>query len=138
MLAQMFHEVWNGKLKQHQITHQQIIVVVWRMMVKGNGCLAVIVVYIRAFSVKRTKCMLRFRQSIHPLLKIRFIFSSQLIAVTSLHRQSGMFNAANEVIDPGLWLTTLIFLSVAALFSLLSAVMALVNTVFNPIEPILR
>lgn len=58
-------------------------------------------------------------------------------ALTSLHRQSGMFNAANEVIDPGLWLTTLIFLSVAALFSLLSAVMALVNTVFNPVEPIL-
>lgn len=54
----------------------------------------------------------------------------------TLQRQND-FNAADEVIDPGLWLTTIIFLSVAVLFSLFSAVMALVNIAFNPIEPVL-
>ncbi|KAG4076047.1 hypothetical protein HA402_011521 [Bradysia odoriphaga] len=53
-----------------------------------------------------------------------------------LQRQNEL-NVADEVIDPGLWLTTIIFLSVAAIFSLFSAVMALVNIVFNPIEPVL-
>lgn len=47
-------------------------------------------------------------------------------------------NVADEVIDPGLWLTTAIFLSVSAAFSLFSAIMALVNIAFNPIEPVLR
>ncbi|XP_037025690.1 uncharacterized protein LOC119067050 [Bradysia coprophila] len=54
----------------------------------------------------------------------------------TLQRQNEL-NVADEVIDPGLWLTTIIFLSVAAMFSLISAVMALVNIVFNPVEPVL-
>jgi len=60
---------------------------------------------------------------------------TQLIAPNLLRQYSG--NIAEDVIDPGLWLTTIIFLSVTAAFSLFSAIMALVNTLFNPIEPIL-
>jgi len=45
-------------------------------------------------------------------------------------------NIADEVIDPGLWLATVIFLATTAAFSSLSALMALVNVAFNPIEPI--
>lgn len=54
----------------------------------------------------------------------------------TIQRQSSA-NIADDVIDPGLWLTTVIFLSVTAAFSLFSAVMALVNIAFNPIEPVL-
>ncbi len=59
------------------------------------------------------------------------------IAAQKIQRQSSG-DVADEVIDPGLWLTTVIFLSVTAAFSLFSAVMALVNIAFNPIEPVLR
>lgn len=58
-------------------------------------------------------------------------------SLSSASNRQHVFNVADEVIDPGLWLTTIIFLSVSALFSLFSAVMALVNVVFNPIEPVL-
>lgn len=41
-----------------------------------------------------------------------------------------------QYIDPGLWLSTLIFLSVAALFALCSALFGISNILFNPVEPI--
>lgn len=57
---------------------------------------------------------------------------------TSQSRQYTASDAADDVIDPGLWLTTIIFLALTVAFSFFSAVMALVNIAFNPVEPILR
>jgi len=64
------------------------------------------------------------------------IFTQTNYSVQTTQRQYSE-NFADDVIDPGLWLTTIIFLSVTAAFSLFSALMALVNIAFNPIEPVL-
>lgn len=59
------------------------------------------------------------------------------VTVTYFNRTEG--NAIdNEFMDPGLWLTTLISISVTIVFAFISAVFAIINIVFNPIEPILR
>ncbi|KAJ6640177.1 hypothetical protein Bhyg_12926 [Pseudolycoriella hygida] len=75
-----------------------------------------------------------FERRAYPNFTTNGDFSKAFLAKEMHPRQNA--NIADEVIDPGLWLTTIIFLSTTAGFSLLSAVMALVNVAFNPIEPI--
>jgi len=68
-------------------------------------------------------------------IKISSNFTQTNYSVPTFLRQySG--NVYDDVIDPGLWLTTIIFLSVTAAFSIFSALMALLNIVYNPIQPI--
>lgn len=43
-----------------------------------------------------------------------------------------------NAIDYGGWLSTIVFLSIALIFAVVSAVMSLVNILFNPVEPVLR
>lgn len=73
----------------------------------------------------------------HYVVGFGVILSFFKFTAQTLQRQNAQ-NVEDDVIDPGLWLTTIIFLSVTAAFSLFSAVMALVNIAFNPVEPVLR
>jgi len=68
-------------------------------------------------------------------IKISSNYTQTYYSVPMILRQNSE-NIADDVIDPGLWLTTIIFLSVTAAFSIFSALMALVNIVYNPIQPI--
>jgi len=43
-----------------------------------------------------------------------------------------------KMLNAGLWVATLIFLSIAILFSFISGVFSLVNIILNPVEPMLR
>lgn len=45
---------------------------------------------------------------------------------------------ADQVLDAGVYVSTLVFLSAALAFSVISALMALLNILFNPVAPILR
>lgn len=45
---------------------------------------------------------------------------------------------SDQVLDAGVYVSTLVFLSAALAFSVISALMALVNILLNPVAPILR
>lgn len=79
-----------------------------------------------------------------PVVRLRGKSAANELADYSVGRASDIGQqragepSIENAIDYGGWLSTIIFLSVAVVFAVISAIMSLVNILFNPVEPIFR
>lgn len=74
-----------------------------------------------------------------PISYDKFLNGMENAAAVPLHiKQQADEPTSDQVLDAGVYVSTLVFLSAALAFSVISALMALVNILLNPVTPILR
>lgn len=74
-----------------------------------------------------------------PISYEKYLHSTENVSAIPLNiAQRADAPTSDQVLDAGVYVSTLVFLSAALAFSVLSALMALVNILLNPVAPILR